>query len=198
MRPALSVEIERGARLFFPEAIPLLLPWSEGPRYLANRAYSFARQAPLLRAQKHPSTEPAFSAGLEGVKFPYIRKFISVYAKIFFRICGNLFPCGRKFFAVRKEKNFRAHARKILCAQKFIFMRTEIFFCAHRNFAPCPRKRISFRKGANFLGQGRIPLGAEDGKGRRRACTLAGHRAGLVRRYSLGASPMSFMYLRTS
>ena len=134
----------------------------------------------------------------EGVKFPYIRKFISVYAKIFFRICGNLFPCGRKFFAVRKEKNFRAHARKILCAQKFIFMRTEIFFCAHRNFAPCPRKRISFRKGENFLGQAKALLGGEGDEGRRRACTLAGHREGLVCRYSLGASPMSFMYLRTS
>ncbi len=77
-------------------------------------------------------------------------------------------------------------------------MRTKIYFHAHRNLAPCPRKRISFRKEGNFLGQGRMPLGAEDGEGRRRACTLAGHREGLVCRYSLGASPMSFMYLRTS
>ena len=183
MRPALSLDIVGGARLFFPEAFPLLLPWSEGPRHPANQLHSFARQGPLLWAQKHPSTEPAFPAGLEGVNF---------------LICGNLFPCGRKFFAVRKEKNFRAHARKILCAQKFIFMRTEIFFCAHRNFAPCPRKRISFRKGENFLGQAKALLGGEGDEGRRRACTLAGHREGLVCRYSLGASPMSFMYLRTS
>ena len=153
MRPALSVEIERGARLFFPEAIPLLLPWSEGPRYLANRAYSFARQAPLLRAQKHPSTEPAFSAGLEGVKFPYIRKFISVYTKKYFRICGNLFPCGRKFFAVRKEKNFRAHARKILCAQKFIFMRTEILRLTHGRELPFGKERISLGKRRRCLGE---------------------------------------------
>ena len=206
MRPALSVEIERGARLFFPEAIPLLLPWSEGTRHPANRAYSFARPSPLLRAQKHPSTEPASPAGLGGGKisvykkiyfriceniFSYMRKFISLRKKIFRRAEENFSPCGRRKIFVPTQGNFYAHENKFSCARKYFFVRIEIWCLAHGREFPFGRERIS-------LGKGGCRLGAEGGDGRRRACTLAGHREGLVCRYSLGASPMSFMYLRTS
>ena len=36
-----------------------------------------------------------------------------------------------KFISLRKEKNFRAHARKFPCARKYFFMRIEIFRLAH-------------------------------------------------------------------
>ena len=171
MRPALSLEIERGARLFFPEAIRLPLSWSEGPRLPANRAYSFARQAPLLRAQKDPSTEPAFPAGLEGVKFPYIRKFISVYrknifayAEIYFLAKENFSPCGRRKIFVPTQGNFYAHENKFSCARKFCALPTEENFHSEGREFPWARKDAARGRGwqreAKGLHLGGTPRGA--------------------------------------
>ena len=54
--------------------------------------------------------------------------------------------------AVRRAKNFRAHAGKFLCAQKNIFVRTKIYFLPQGNFAlygrrlnPLHKKRLGRR-----------------------------------------------------
>ena len=146
MRPALSLEIERGARLFFPEAFPLLLPWSKGPRPPANRVSSFARQGPLLRAQKHPSTEPAFPAGLGGGE-------ISVYKKIYFRICEKIFSYMRKFISLRKKFFRRAEGEKFSCARKYFLVCTEILRLAHGREFPFGRERFSLGKEGCHSGQ---------------------------------------------
>ena len=43
-------------------------------------------KAPFDGAENFPVSAPAFPAGLQGIKFPHIRKIISAYKKIYFRI----------------------------------------------------------------------------------------------------------------
>ena len=91
-----------------------------------NRTCSFACQESLLRAQNYPSLQPAFPAGLEGLKFPYIRKFISLRKKIFRRAEGEKFSCPRKEISMRTKINFRAHENIFSCAYKFCALPTEV------------------------------------------------------------------------
>ena len=91
-------------------------------------------------AENFPVSAPAFPAGLQGVKFPYIRKFISVYKKKYFRICRNLFPCGRKFISVRTK--FLRSAE----GEKSTFEGREIFFRAHKNLPLCPKRSFAWGK----------------------------------------------------
>ena len=165
MRPALSVEIERGARLFFPEAIRLLFPWSEGPRYPANRAYSFARQAPPSSGTKTPFYRTRIPSGFGRGK-------ISVYKKIYFRICENIFSYMRKFISLRKKIFRRAEGEKFSCPRKEISMRTKINFHAHGNIFLCAQKFCALPTEENFLSERReFPWASEGvawGRGRRR------------------------------
>jgi len=100
-----------------------------------------------------------------GGKFPYIRKFISVYKKKYFRIYGNFFPCGRKFFAFRRAQNFRSedtqisfrkkifflpHGNKFSCGRKFISVRTEIWRSAEGEKSTFEGGEIFLRKKKNF------------------------------------------------
>jgi len=75
---------------------------------------------------------------LQGVKFPYIRKFISVYTKKYFRICGNLFSCARKFLSFRTAQNFCSEDAQIS-------FRKKIFFLPQGNKFSCGRKFSSVR-----------------------------------------------------
>jgi len=72
------------------------------------------------------------------VKFPYIRKFISVYTKKYFRICGNLFSCARKFLSFRTAQNFCSEDAQIS-------FRKKIFFLPQGNKFSCGRKFSSVR-----------------------------------------------------
>ena len=166
--------------------------------FLGAKALVPPQSGLFLRPSSPPSSGTKTPFHRTRIPSGFGRGKISVYKKIYFRICENIFSYMRKFISLRKKIFRRAEGEKFSCPRKEISMRMKINFRAHGNFAPCPRKRISFRKGENFLGQGKALLGGEGDEGRRRACTLAGHREGVVRRYSLGASPMSFMYLRTS
>ena len=78
---------------------------------------------------------PAFPAGLQGVKFPHIRKFISVYTKKYFRICGNFFSCARKFLSFRTAQNFRSEGAQISFRKKIYFLAEEKIFSCGRKFS---------------------------------------------------------------
>ena len=69
------------------------------------------------------SNATSFFPEKQGRKIAYIRKKISVYKKIYFRICEKIFSHMRKFFSLRKQKNRRSEGRKIA-------LRKPIFFSA--------------------------------------------------------------------
>ena len=94
-----------------------------------------------------------------GAKFPFGRRQNFLPQE-------NLFPCGRKniflrkeiwasserkFFAVRKEKNFRAHENKFPHMRKYFFVYTEINFLIYGNFAPCKPAGNAGREKGHFL-----------------------------------------------
>ena len=98
-----------------------------------TKASRFPCRKPSEGARISPFSQPAFPAGLQGVKFPYIRKNIFAYAEIY----------------------FRAHRNKFSSARKYFFFRKEINFLAEGNFSPCGRRILSLRKGILFRSKGR-------------------------------------------
>jgi len=82
---------------------------------------------------------------LQGVKFPYIRKFISVYTKKYFRICGNLFSYARNFFPSARHKIFVRTAGNFSSEDAQIFFRKKIYFLAEEKIFSCGRKFSSVR-----------------------------------------------------
>ena len=104
-----------------------------------TKASRFPCRRPSEEGRILPFSRPAFPAGLQGVKFPYIRKFISVYTKKYFRICGNLFSCARKFLSFRTAQNFRSKGGEFFFGRRLDFLPQE-------NLFPCGRKNIFLRK----------------------------------------------------
>ena len=111
----------------------------------------------------------------QGEKTPYIRRKISVYKKIYFRIYEKIFSHMRKFIFVRTEINFLPQGNKFSCGRNFfsvrtkisrsaegekstfeggeIFLRKKIFFRAHGNFAPSAEPFFSLGKQGNSEGE---------------------------------------------
>ena len=147
MRPALSLEIERGARVFFPEAFPFFFLGAKAPVTPQIGPIPSPVKASFFGHKNTLPQNPHSQRVWEGVKFPHIRKFISVYTKKHFRICGNLFPCGRNFFRRAEGENFS-------CPRKEISMRMKINFRAHENIFLCARKFCALPTEGNFLSEG--------------------------------------------
>nr|WP_314479260.1 hypothetical protein [uncultured Porphyromonas sp.] len=90
----------------------------------------------------------------QGEKTAHIRKKISVYKKIYFRICGNFFLCARNFFVFRTASFFPAEGGEFSQVGKFIFQAWKIFFPRQENFPSFEGKRIALRKEKGFLPKG--------------------------------------------
>jgi len=91
---------------------------------------------------------------LQGVKFPYIRKFISVYTKKYFRICGNLFSCAQKFLFFRTAQNFRSEDAQISFRKKIYFLAEEKIFSCGRKFSSVRTKILRRAEGEKSTFEG--------------------------------------------
>ena len=101
----------------------------------------------------------------QGEKTAHIRKKISVYKKIYFRIyekifshMRNFFLCARIFFAFRTASFFPAEGGKFSQVGKFVFQAWKIFFPRQENFPSPEGKRIALGKKKDRPSEGkRLP-----------------------------------------
>ena len=81
---------------------------------------------------------------------------ISVYKKIYFRICEKIFSHMRKFFFVRTEIFFLPHGGKFSFARSRPSFRREGIFSSEEKDFSFGRRVVSFRKKIYFLVEGKI------------------------------------------